>query len=100
MEIKDTDRLSYYFVSEVIRLTDDLTARNTRPRHPKSKSVRIMVAADASLRDRHATELGVPDHQRFVQQAAALQVRQQPRNRLIDFGRVHAVIIDDAVVGV
>ena len=59
-----------------------------------------MVAADAALRNRHAPEFGVPDDERVVEHAAAFQILSSPGNRLIDFHRVLAVIVDDAVVRV
>ena len=52
----------------------------------------VVVAADAALRDRHAAELGVPDDQRGVEQAARLQVGQQAGDRQVGFRGVLRVV--------
>ena len=42
----------------------------------------------------------MPVNQRFIQQPAPLQIRDETRNGLIDFRRVASVIVNDAVVGI
>ena len=59
-----------------------------------------MVAAVVPLRSRRAAELGAEDHQRFVQQAAALQVGQECGDRLIHGESIVGVIAAQAAVGV
>ena len=53
--------------------------------HPDGEAVRIVVAAGllACLRDRQPAELAAPDHQRLVEQAALVEVRQQAGDRLV-----------------
>src|SRR5260221_10328578 len=87
-------------VAEVIGTADDLAARNAAARHPDAEGVRIMVASDVALRNWHAAELGMPYYQRLVEHAAALQVREQAGDRLVDLGRMLPVVVDDAVVRV
>ena len=45
----------------------------------------VMIAAVAALRHRRAAEFAAPDHQRVVEHAALLQVRDQGRGRPVDF---------------
>ena len=49
--------------------------------HPHREAVRVVVPPVAFLGHRRAAELSAPDHQRFVQQAAALEVFQKSRDR-------------------
>src|SRR5882724_4940650 len=73
VEIENRYGLLGNLVSEVIAAADNLAARNAAARHPDAEGVRIMVASDAALRNGHATELGMPYHQRLVEHAAAFQ---------------------------
>ena len=53
--------------------------------HPAGEPVRIVIATGgACLVGRHAAELGRPEHERIVQQAALLQIGQQCGGGLIE----------------
>ena len=60
------------------RAVDD-AAFDAAAGHPDAEAVRMMVAAVAVLRAGRAAELGGPDDQRLVQQAALLEILQQRR---------------------
>ena len=61
--------------------------------HPGREAVRVMVAPAAETFDaRRAAELGSPNDDGFVQQAALLQILQQTCDRLIHLGAELAVV--------
>src|SRR5215831_4607317 len=86
VKIEDTDRLLHDLEAEVVTLADDLAAINAHPCHPDAKGARVMVAAYAALRNGHAPELSVPNHQRFIEQAPAFEIGEQAGNGPVDFG--------------
>jgi hypothetical protein len=51
-----------------------------------------VIAADAVLRDRHPSELRMPDDERAVEQPASLQVHQQAGHRQVRLGGVLGVV--------
>ena len=59
--------------------------------------MRIVIAAVAALRHRQPAELRAPDHQRGIEQAALLQVLQQPGDRLIGHA-AHLLVVADQVL--
>ena len=100
MEIVDTDGLLHDAETEVVALADDLAAGDSGAGHPDAEGIRIVIAAHTALGDWHTAEFGVPDDERIVEHSAAFQIFEQTGNRLIDFHRMLAVIVDDAVVRV
>src|SRR5690606_24334154 len=60
----------------------------------------VVVAAVAGFAPRAAAELRGPHHQRRIEQATLLEVGEQAGNRLVDDGRVFAVVLLDVDVGV
>src|SRR5579871_708763 len=68
-------------VAEVVGRADHLSALYAAARHPGAEAARIVVAALAALVGRGPAELSAPDDQRLVEQAAALEVGQQPVDR-------------------
>src|SRR5207249_4014898 len=59
---------------------------------PGGETPRVVIAADAALAHRRAAELAAPDDQRAVQQAARLQVAEQPGDGPITLAAVAAVV--------
>src|SRR5690349_7876349 len=59
VEIENADRLFHYAIPEIIALPDNLAARYPRAGHPETESVRVVIAPDAPLRNRHPAELGM-----------------------------------------
>src|SRR5437763_11971612 len=57
------------------------------------------LAADA-LGERRPAELGVPQYQRIIEQAARLEVLQQTGDGTVEDGGLLAVVLDDVLVGV
>jgi len=100
VEIVDADGLIHDTEAEIVGLADDLAARNSRAGHPYAEGIWIVIAAHTALGDWHTAEFGVPDDERIVEHSAAFQTFEQTGNRLIDFHRMLAVIVDDAVVRV
>src|SRR5579859_6349226 len=100
VEVKDRHRLFGDLVAEIVTLADDLAAWNAGARHPDAEGIRIVVTSDTALGDRHPPELGVPHDERFLQQAATLQIGEQAGDGLIDFRGMLPMIIDDTVVGI
>src|SRR6185295_7016374 len=66
---------------------------------PDREAERVVVASRAVLLGvRRAAELAAPPDQRVLEQAAALQVHEQARDRLVDRARVVAVLRQVAVL--
>src|SRR5437868_2876226 len=59
---------------------------------PDGEAVVVVVSAVAALAARRPAELGRPDHDRLVEQAALLEVLQQPGERPIDLGAQGGVV--------
>ena len=68
--------------------------------HPDREAVVVVVAAVGALRAGSAAELGGPDDDRVVEQAAALEVDQQAGDRLVDLGAEARVVGAEAGVSV
>ena len=61
------------------------TSLHSSARQPASEAVRIVVSpASTLLEERHAPELGAPDDECFLEQAARFQVFDQGRHRLVE----------------
>ena len=60
----------------------------------------VVAAGPVGLQERHPTEFGAPHHQRVIQHAAGLEVRDQRRGRLIHDLRLHRVRLRDVTVRV
>src|SRR6266853_1885016 len=88
------------FVADFIAGADLLAALDSRSRHEHRHRAGVMVAAYTALRNRHASELAMPQHQGFVEQPAALQIRDDPGDRFVYPARVLRMIGDDIGVGV
>ena len=85
-------------VAEFVSGADRLAAANARTGHPSGHRVRVVVPAQPALRNGHAPELRVPDHQRIVQQPAPLQILEQSSDGLVDLARVQSVVLDQVAV--
>src|SRR5262249_51594531 len=68
-------------------------ALDTASREPAREAVGMVIAAVAALRAWRSAKLGAPDDNRFIQQAAALQVLEQGRDGLIDLSAKPAMPI-------
>src|ERR1700730_16135905 len=69
--------------TDLIGRTDVLPAFYTTAGHPHGEAPGIVIAAVALFIEWRAAELSAPDHQSLIEHAAGLEVRQQPRNRLV-----------------
>ena len=67
---------------------------------PDGEAERMMVAAVGAFGAGRAAELGGPDDERLVEQAALLQILQQAGDRLIDLRAVGGVVACEIAVGV
>ena len=71
---------------------------------PDREAMRVVVAAQegraaAGLVHRRSAKLASPDHQRVLEQPAPLEVRQQGRDRPVDFLALLGQVLDDVVAG-
>src|SRR2546425_10317542 len=89
----DRDGLLLGLVAEFVACTDYLAAFDARARHPDGHRAGVVIAAHAPLRNRHASEFALPDDQRAVEQTARFEIREQPRDGLVDFGRMRGVVL-------
>src|SRR5881397_3430530 len=58
-------------------------ALDARARQPRNGGAAVVIAAGAALAEGHASKLGGPDHQRVLEQAARLEILQQPGDRFV-----------------
>src|SRR5262249_5106982 len=86
--------------AELVGGADRLAAFYAAAGQPHRVAVRVVVAALAPLREWGPTELAAPDHERLIEQPAALQVFQERRDWLIDMPAHRLVVAVDVVVGV
>src|SRR6266404_9184983 len=63
-------------VAELVALSVADAALDAGAGQPGNKRAAVMVTAGGALRERHPAELGRPDDQRVVEQAALLQVAE------------------------
>ncbi len=93
--------------AEFVRGAMDVSAARAAAGQPHGEAVVVVIAAVdlAGVRSgcrqfhgRRAAELTPPDHQRFLQQAALLQVRQQGPNGLVGFLGEPAVVHFNVIV--
>ena len=78
--------------AELVGRAVDDAALDAAAGQPGREAVRVVVAAVAALGTRRSAELRAPDDDRLVEQAAALQVVEQGRDRLIDLAAIARVI--------
>ena len=64
VEVVVRDRLLHCLEAELVAGADHLTALDACARHQHRLCPRIVIAPEAALRDRHAAELRVHDHER------------------------------------
>src|SRR5579875_4027840 len=85
MQIMDVDNILDGVVAEIIGGTVGQAALDGTTGEPHRKTFDMVVAAWSSLALEHwrAAKLTAPDHQRIVQQAALLQIRQEGIRRPI-----------------
>ena len=88
--------------AELVGHADAVAALDAAAGHPHGKAVGVVVAAGALcvFGGRLAAEFASPDDQRFVEQAAPLQILQQPGDRLVGVAGVVGVVLDQVAVGV
>src|SRR5262249_42277006 len=84
--------LLFGLVADFIGGADALAALDSRAGHEDGHRAWVVIAADAALRDRHAAEFAVPHDRRLIEQAAAVQIRDQTGNRLVEFVSVQRVV--------
>src|SRR5262249_4976180 len=83
-------------VTKLIGCPYPLSALDSCSSHKDRHRSGIMITTNPALRNRHASKLGMPNHQRVVQQSTLLEIRNQTRNGLVHFGSVLPMIVDDA----
>src|SRR5579864_2982251 len=102
MEIVDRDRVLGHVVTEFVALAEPCARLEAGPGHEDREGQRMMIAALSpnSLRNRRAAEFSGPQHQRVFEHATLLQVFEQPRERLIEYHSLLAVIFDNVFMRV
>src|SRR5262249_8318055 len=81
VQVVDVDAVLDRAEAQLVRSADDLTGFHAAAGEPHGKAVGVVVAAVGALAHRRAAELAAPDDQRFIKQAAPLQVAEQGRSR-------------------
>ena len=94
------DRLLLGLVAEFVACADGLPAFDLGSRHPHAHGAGIVIATHAALRDGHASELAVPNHQRRIQQPAGFEVSEEAGDRPVHFSRMRRVVFLHVVVRV
>ena len=86
--------------AELVGRAVDDAALDAAAGEPGGEAVGVVVAAVRLLRSGRSAELGAPDDERLVQQAALFQIRQQSGDRLVDLGAEFRVTCLERRVGV
>src|SRR5688572_8888448 len=90
VEIVDVYRIFDDVVAEVVGLAVDEASLDAAPRQPDAEVAAVMVPAvvtfEGALSERRPPEFRSEYHERIVQHAALLQVRDQPGGRLVNGG--------------
>src|SRR2546423_4612692 len=101
VQIVNAGDIFHGFVSKVIRRSVTEAFLNTGAREPNSKAVRIVIAAiRAFLESGHAPKIGHPDHQSMLEQSARFHIFEQRGARLVENGRMDAVLLFQSLVAV
>src|SRR5690348_15000589 len=100
VQVVDVDLVLDRGIAELIGGTVYLPALDAAAGQPTTETARAVVAAFTVLSGRRPAEFARPDDQRFLEQAAPLQVGQQPRDGLIRFAAMQRVVLDHVAVGV
>ena len=78
--------------AEVVGAADRLAAFDAAAGHPHREAGGVVVTAVALFGHRGAAEFAAPDDERVLEQAAGLEVLDQPGDRLIHRGAESGVI--------
>src|SRR6516164_8067517 len=97
MEVEDMEPVLDCVQAQLVGRTDGAAALHAAAGHPHGEAGRVVVAALAlaagvGLGDRRAAELAAPDHERLVQETAALEVGEQARHGLVT-GTTHRWVL-------
>ncbi len=84
--------------AEFIRCSVAHSSPHTTTSHPHAEPIGVVISARRilSFAEGHPSEFTAPHDQRGIEQATLLQVRQQGSDRLVDLGRMLAMIFLDA----
>ena len=102
MQVVNMDSLLLSSEAEFVGGAMDAAAADAAARQPHAEAVMIVIAA-AQLRqlgDRRAAELAAPHDQGRVEQAAPLEVGQEPGDGLVRAAGVEGVVLDEVAVRV
>ena len=86
--------------SQLVGSAVHVSSLDTAARHPDGEGVGVVVSPAGSFSAGGPAELGGPDYQRFIQQAALLEVAQQPGNGFVDLPAQTVVALLQRPVGV
>src|SRR5262245_51946057 len=89
-------------VAQLVGRADADAALDAAAGEPHGEAVAVVVAAGALgiLRSRLAAELAAPDYDRRIEQPAALQILQEPRDGPVGLTGVQSVVLHDVGVSV
>ena len=101
VEVVDAGHVLHRLVAELVGLSvvEGLFDAGAGEPHGEPRRV-VIAAAGALLKCGHASKFGDEHHERLGQQAAALEIREQGGNRLIEDRSVDAVLLDEGLVAV
>ena len=98
VQIMDRADAFHRMVPVLVRGSVDGAGLDSAAGQPEAEAERIVVPAVRALDERSAAEFARKDHQRFVEQAPALEILQQAGHRLVDGVGVPAVPHDQVLV--
>ena len=88
MQVMHVHRVFGDVVTKIVGLADRHAGLDATPGHPRGEAARMMVAAvvvfgEPALAIDRTPELAAPNHERVVEHAALLEVRDQRRRSLV-----------------
>src|SRR5262245_17043809 len=96
----DVRALLHCLQADLVGRADDLSALNPHPGHQDRNAPRIMIAPVALLVEWRAAELPAPGYERRREQAARLQICEQPCDRFVRTRAHLSVVAFDVAVRV
>ena len=98
VEVVHVDRVFHGAVTEVVGGAVGESTPDAAAGHPDGENVRVVVTAIVVFGHRGAAELATPEDEGVVEEAALVEVLEEPGDGFVDFGALVAGAFNDLLV--